>query len=195
MLALKSLTFTLFVGSIQEKVTKRSYPFLVWTFQNFDLLEKIHEEAKSCNQTCQPNTIEGFAYDITIIHPTMPAPICAFSLDLWLKPKKMCNFFLTEYWQKVHSHTLAWFHLKYLPWKFLKHLLGFFATCSGKASAKEKHCFLLSGTLLADPFGGIQIWILKIYLAQFHYLLLIIDLISENFLASIQCKFTKHIKR
>lgn len=25
--------------------------------------------------------------------------------------KKMCNFFLTEYWQKVHSHTLAWFHL------------------------------------------------------------------------------------
>ena len=69
---------------------------------------------------------------------------------------------------------------------------------SQKASAKKLEDKLLSAVKNIDNRtirGEFKIWILKNYLAPSLYFQLIVDLISENTLASIQHKLTKFIKR
>ena len=96
---LKSLTFDYSLG----KGHKAFLPFS--TSPPKFPLKKIREEAKSI-KTCQsaPHTVKGFADDITIISPSVPAHNCALketdkkvsSLDLRLKPENACHFFLME---------------------------------------------------------------------------------------------------
>ena len=96
---LKSLTFTLFVGKRPQSI-----PTLSTSPPKFPL-KKIREEAKSI-KTCPsaPHTVKGFADDITIISPSVPAHNYALketdkkasSLDLRLKPEKCIPFLLME---------------------------------------------------------------------------------------------------
>lgn len=84
------------------------------------------------------------------------------------------------------------------PWKVLGHILAVSPTGSRKASAKRLDDKLLSAVKNIDnrPIRGeFKIWILKNYLAPSLYFQLMVDLISENALATLQCKLTKFIKR
>ena len=115
----------------------------------------------------------------------------ASSLDLRLKPEK-CVPFLFDGKNIDKKSTVLLSHgstrnISEAPWKVLGHLLAVFPTCSRKASAKKLEGKLFSAIKNIDSRhirGKFKIWILKNYL--------MVDLISENSLASIQRKLTKY---
>ena len=174
-------------------------------------LKKIHRDAKAI-KTCSsaPHTVKGFADDITVISPSISAHSSvlkiidqnASSLDLHLKPEKCVSF---VYDGKVidKTSTLPLSHgstrnISEAPWKVLGHILAVSPTGSRRASAKRLERKLLSAVKNIDdrPIRGeYKIWILKNYLAPSLHFLLMVDLISDSVLASLQRKLTKFIKR
>ena len=114
----------------------------------------------------------------------------ASSLDLNLKPEK-CVSFLYDGKDIDKRSTFSLSHvstrnISVAPWKVLGHILAVSPTGSRKASAKRLDDKLLSAVKNIDnrPIRGeFKIWILKNYL-HLHFLLMV-DLISENTLATL----------
>ena len=172
---------------------------------------KICQEAKEI-KTClsAPHTVKGFANDMTVISPNILAHSSAVkiidqkasSLDLILKPEK-CVSFLYDGKDIDKRSTFSLSHgsthnISVAPWKVLGHILAVSPTGSRKASAKRLEDKLLAAVKNIDnrPIRGeFKIWILKNYLAPSLYFLLMVDLISENALATLQRELTKFIKR
>ena len=196
--ASESLTFTLFTGKRPQSI-----PTLSTSPPKFPL-KKIREEAKSI-KTCPsaPHTVKGFADDITIISPSVPAHNCALketdkkasSLDLRLKPENACHFFLMERILTKSPLSCSPMVPLEISQKVLGHLLAVSPTCSRKASAKKLEGKLFSAIKNIDsrPIRGeLKIWILKNYLVPSLHFLLMVDLVLENSLASIQQKLIKY---
>jgi len=172
-------------------------------------LKKIRQKAKEI-KICLSihHTVKGFADDMMVISLNISAHSSAFkiidqkasSLDLNLKPEK-CVSFLYDGKDIDKRSTFSLSHgstrnISVAPWKVLGHILAVSPTGSRKASAKRLDDKLLSAVKNIDnrPIRGeFKIWILKNYL-HLHFLLMV-DLISENALATLQRKLTKFNKR
>ena len=162
-------------------------------------LKKIRQKAKEI-KTCLSvhHTVKGFADDMMVISPNISAHSSALkiidqkasSLDLNLKPEK-CVSFLYDGKDIDKRSTFSLSHgstrnISVAPWKVLGHILAVSPTGSRKASAKRLDDKLLSAVKNIDnrPIRGeFKIWILKNYL-HLHFLLMV-DLISENTLATL----------
>ena len=174
-------------------------------------MKKIRQETKEV-KTClsAPHTVKGFAHDLTVISPNISAHSSALkivdqkasTLDLKLKPEKYVSF-LHDGKDIDKRSTFALSHgsthnISVAPWKVLGHILAVSPTGSQKASAKklEDKLLQLSRTSITDPFRRIQnLDSQELPLAPSLYFQLMVDLISENALAALQCKLTKFIKR
>ena len=174
-------------------------------------LKRIREEAKNikiCSSA--PHTVKGFADDITVISSSVSAHTSALqeidqkasSLDLVLKVEKCVSFLFdgksVDKKSTVPLSSGSTRNISEAPWKVLGHLIAVTPTGSRKTSAKKLESKLLSSIKKIDsrPIRGeFKIWILKNYLAPSLYFLLMVDLLSEKSLVSIQQKLTKFIKK
>ena len=193
---------TLDLPSTQWKLTRKGqkpYLPLQTTPPNFPLKKIRTEAAKVKTCTSASHTVKGFADDLTVLSSSAQDHVLALSeidkkctdLDLILRPDK-CVTIIFDGNKMNQSNTISLSngHTRNIAESHSSILGHVSTTLKPRAtSAKKLESKLLSAIKRIDerPIRGeYKIWILKNYVAPSIQFLLIVDLVSENSLLTIQ---------